>query len=301
MINHKGIWGLIEKKEGVIVSRELSPTATAVYTKKETPLFEKPEEGAQKLPKTLPENTSYWLDYKLGAFYLVFLEGEITFAHEKNFKVVGSNELLQAREVYVEKEQDLLDFPLGDYGKKIGALAGNQSVTVLYENSDYYYVQFEEQKGFILKNQTWEMDEVVTGKNYYLLVNKGDFSITVYEADENHEKTQEVARTITTALGKRTTPTPTGEFLLEGKEDWHYFGLSYAPFAIKYAPGKYLHGPLYASRNIGSLKVGSLASFGTNATGGCLRMPYEDILWLYFHVVDGQTPMEVVNGMDEDV
>ncbi len=299
LIYQNGAWGLIEKEQGKIISKKLSAHAKAVYANKETFLYEKPDRKAGRLEKTLPKNSPLWVDYELGDFYLLFIEEEMIFVLVEDFETVGVNEPLTAREVYIEKEQTLLDFPLEGYGNKKGAIQGNQLVTLLQKNGEYYYIQYEDQEGFVKKNQVWELDEVVSGSNYYLFVNKEDFTITVYRADEKGQRTQEVVRTITTALGKRTTPTPTGIFVLGEKKPWHFFTTSYAPFAITYTSGKFLHGPLYAAKSTRALKVASTASFGTNATGGCLRIPYEDSLWLYFHTVSGETPMEIVNGVVE--
>jgi lipoprotein-anchoring transpeptidase ErfK/SrfK len=128
---------------------------------------------------------------------------------------------------------------------------------------------------------------------YYLVLKKSEHTLTVYAADRKGGHTNEVFRTITTATGKRTTPTPTGKFTLTTREAWHFFGKSYAPYAIKYANGKYLHGPLYKKQDVTTMVASSALDIGTDATGGCLRMSFVDIKWIYENCGEG-TILEIV-------
>jgi lipoprotein-anchoring transpeptidase ErfK/SrfK len=131
--------------------------------------------------------------------------------------------------------------------------------------------------------------------DYYLFLNKSTHTLTVYRADENGRRTDTVVRSITTAIGKRSTPTPSGKFTLTTRETWHSFGSSYAPFAVRYASGKYLHGPLYKSKDIDTVISSSVSGIGKNVTGGCLRMSYTNIKWIYDNCISG-TILEIVNG-----
>lgn len=130
---------------------------------------------------------------------------------------------------------------------------------------------------------------------YYLFANKAANSLTVYLTDASGRRTDQVVKRFTIGIGKRSTPTPVGRFKLGGKEQWHFFGKSYAPFAIKYASGKYLHGPLYRSKDTSTLISSSLSGVGDDVTGGCLRMRYDDMKWIYDNCMSGTT-LEIVNG-----
>ncbi|MDL2318603.1 L,D-transpeptidase [Eubacteriales bacterium OttesenSCG-928-A19] len=137
--------------------------------------------------------------------------------------------------------------------------------------------------------------DYVSPGQYYLLLDKSRYLLSVYATDGLGNRSDVPLRSVVVAIGKRTTPTPVGVFSLGEKEQWHYFGPSYSPFAIRYASGKYLHGPLYHARNEGSLNTARLADFGTMATGGCIRMPYEDARWIYENCPPG-TKLEIING-----
>lgn len=136
-------------------------------------------------------------------------------------------------------------------------------------------------------------------QKYYLHVNKASRQLTIYLADSRGNRTDAIYKVITVAIGKRTTPTPSGLFILGGKEEWHYFGPSYAPYAISFGRGgrsPYLHGPLYREKDVNTVYANRLSDFGQMATGGCVRIPYEDIQWIYQNCESGDTVLEIVNG-----
>lgn len=136
-------------------------------------------------------------------------------------------------------------------------------------------------------------------QKYYLHVNKASRQLTIYLADSRGNRTDVIYKTITVAIGKRTTPTPSGLFILGSKEEWHYFGPSYAPYAISFGRGgrsPYLHGPLYRQKDVSTLNTARLSDFGKMATGGCVRIPYDDIQWIYQNCESGDTVLEIVNG-----
>ena len=92
---------------------------------------------------------------------------------------------------------------------------------------------------------------------------------------------------------------PTGVFTLSNREKWHTFGSTgYARFALKYASGVYMHGPLYYTKNIFNINPryydGDHYIGGANS-GGCLRMVVKAIRWIYEKCPDG-TKLKIVNG-----
>lgn len=132
-------------------------------------------------------------------------------------------------------------------------------------------------------------------QQYYLYLDKGQRLLTIYYADALGNSTGQVYNMVTVAIGKRTTPTPSGTFTLSTQERWHDFGASYAPYAIKYTDGRYLHGPLYAQRDESTIIQSRLGDFGKMATGGCVRMPYDIAEWIYLNCNEG-TMLKIVNG-----
>ena len=86
------------------------------------------------------------------------------------------------------------------------------------------------------------------GLPYYLYVEKGSFTLTIYEKDENGEYTK-VFRTYRIAHGGNKTPAGTytlgGE---EARERWHDFpDGGTVQYATRYEGRLYIHSPLYAT------------------------------------------------------
>ena len=134
---------------------------------------------------------------------------------------------------------------------------------------------------------------------YYLFLDKSLFTLFVYTANENGQKTDTLVRSIPVAIGKRSTPTPVGIFTLGEKEDWHDFTHTSAPFCTAYTNGRYLHGPLYEQHNFDTLCEYSLEDIGHMRTSGCLRMAYDDAAWLYFNCLSTETTLEIVNKAED--
>ena len=132
-------------------------------------------------------------------------------------------------------------------------------------------------------------------QQYYLHLNKSSRVLTIYYADAQGYPTDRIQNAVFVAIGKRTTPTPSGTFVLGTRERWNDFGRSSAPHATEYTDGRYLHGPLYAQKNEATLLHEKLNDFGETVTGGCLRMPYDTAMWIYENCGAG-TVLRIVNG-----
>ncbi|MCR5808263.1 MAG: hypothetical protein K6G56_01735 [Clostridiales bacterium] len=134
---------------------------------------------------------------------------------------------------------------------------------------------------------------------YYLYYEKGSATLTIYEIGEDGYYSK-VYKTYRTAY--HPTKTPVGTFTLGGdsaREKWHAFGShGFARFAVKYASGVYLHGPLYWTKDPNDLNVdyydGDHYIGGPNS-GGCLRMVVEAIRFIYENCPEG-TKLKIVNG-----
>lgn len=131
---------------------------------------------------------------------------------------------------------------------------------------------------------------------YYLYVEKGSYTLTIYEMDEFGEYTK-VYKTYRISHGGNKTPT--GTFTLGETERWHNFpDGGTVQYAVRYHARLYIHSPLYAEENAGKMWPkyydGELGIGGSN-TGGCLRMVTEASRFIYENCPAGTT-LEIVNG-----
>ena len=132
---------------------------------------------------------------------------------------------------------------------------------------------------------------------YYLYVEKGSFTLTIYEraSDGTYSK---VYKTYRIAHGGNKTPA--GSFTLSGdRERWHEFpDGGFVQFATRYHKRLYIHSPLYGEENNGYMWPkyydGELG-IGKESTGGCLRMVTEAARFIYENCPEG-TVLEIVNG-----
>lgn len=138
-------------------------------------------------------------------------------------------------------------------------------------------------------------DFPVNSSPYFILVEKGSHTITIYAKDENGKYTREV-RTYLTATGRTSSLTPIGLFKVGAKEKWHTWGTaSYSPYCTKYYGGLFFHGPIYTAQNFGSLKENSVAGIGTNASSGCMRTSAQAAYFIYRYCPSG-TYVKIVSG-----
>ena len=130
---------------------------------------------------------------------------------------------------------------------------------------------------------------------YFVYVEKGSHTITIY-AKDSHGKYTTAVRTYLTATGRTASLTPVGLFSVGGKEKWHRWGNnSYSPYCSKYYGGLFFHGPLYTKKNFGSLKENSVSAIGTNASSGCMRTSAQAAYFIYAFCPSG-TYVKIVNG-----
>ena len=132
---------------------------------------------------------------------------------------------------------------------------------------------------------------------YYLYVEKGSYTLTIYKADDRGEYTEVVAAYRIAHGGNKT---PAGSFTLGGdRERWHEFpDGGFVQFATRYHKRLYIHSPLYGEENNGYMWPkyydGELG-IGKESTGGCLRMVTEAARFIYENCPEG-TVLEIVNG-----
>ena len=299
LVKVDGEWGYV-KRNGVKTLKETRLAApVAAYALKGTPLKAAPFATSQTLT-ALAGDTPLWLSATLGGYAALTADGFSGYIDADTLQTVGVSQSVRTYEAYADSAVYLLDFPSERSGRRVAMIPGNSLVKTSVHVGGYAYVAYGSSKGYAPLSALCSLDALFADKasdRYIIFIDKSTFLLSVYAASPDGSKTGEAIRKATVALGKRTTPTPTGTFTLGKRERWHYFGPSYAPFAIYYAPGRYLHGPLYYSAGENALNRARLKDFGTMATGGCVRMPYEDILWIYCHCNENNTTVEIVNGI----
>lgn len=137
------------------------------------------------------------------------------------------------------------------------------------------------------------------GLPYYLYVEKGSFTLTIYEKDGNGEYTSVYA---TYRIAHGGNKTPAGTYTLGGestRERWHDFpDGGTVQYATKYEGRLYIHSPLYATADPMQMwpkYYNGEKGIGLESTGGCLRMVTEAAKFIYENCPAGTT-LEIVNG-----
>lgn len=130
---------------------------------------------------------------------------------------------------------------------------------------------------------------------YYLYLEKGSFTLTVYARGEDGSYTQAV-KSFLVAIGKGAK-TPTGVFTLSDRERWHSFGAdqAYTQYAVRYEGRLFIHAPLYRREDVHSMYNNTYREIGTAVTAGCIRTATEAARWIYENCEEG-TRLEIVNG-----
>ena len=129
---------------------------------------------------------------------------------------------------------------------------------------------------------------------FYIYVEKGSYSLTVFAKDADGRHTTPL-RTFPTAIGRARLLTPTGVFYKGGAEDWHSWGSTYSPYASEFYPGLYVHGPIYRGTAFSEVIISSVDQIGSAASSGCLRTTAEAAYFVYAHCPAG-TPIHIVEG-----
>jgi len=239
-----------------------------------------------------------------GAFGLVTFGGVTGYVDMRRFEEQTASAAQTAQSVqtaqtnlanlaYVPAQTRALSLPNAMFGKTLALIMENTLLTPEGEEGGFYRITLDDGTAAYVEKAALQFEPDACPTAYRLVMTLSDYTLRVYEADEKGRSTGTLVREILCAVGKRATPTPTGTFTLTTRQEWHSFTLSYAPFAIEFTKRRYLHGPLYAQTDTATLIESRDGEYGEKTTGGCLRMPYEDILWLYYHIRSGETVLEV--------
>jgi hypothetical protein len=137
-------------------------------------------------------------------------------------------------------------------------------------------------------------DFEISDSPFYIYVEKGSFSMTVFMKDENGLYTVPL-KTFPTAIGRANRMTPTGVFHKGRTELWHSWGNAYSPYVSAYYAGLYVHGPLYAQKSFPTLYRNMASQIGSAASSGCLRTTAQAAYFVYEHCPEG-TAIHIVDG-----
>jgi lipoprotein-anchoring transpeptidase ErfK/SrfK len=139
--------------------------------------------------------------------------------------------------------------------------------------------------------------EVTPEERYYILVDKEDFSFSIFTYDENMEYTNVIA-TYPCALGRSARMTPVGKFEISSKGDWKTWQTGeFSPYYTRYTSGLYIHGSLYSKKSYDTMIADYYQRIGTKHTGGCIRTTLEASRWIYYNCPAG-TVVEIVASSD---
>ncbi|MBR1585412.1 MAG: L,D-transpeptidase family protein [Clostridia bacterium] len=294
LVEWDGVYGFVPRKEAKEPPKAQEVAAVYTVLDATTTFFRVPLKGAEA-DFSLPGERAMILNRKAGEFYALEWNRQVYYVPEMQVKSLGTAVKAKAEEGYADESITLWDFPDPDRAQAVGAVKQGSICAMNYGMNGYVQVTFGGVTGF-----AEESAFTYPGGNgrdrYYLFLNKATRELTVYKANRKGERTDEAVLRVVVAIGKLTTPTPSGIFTLSSRERWHYFGPSYAPYAVTYTKDRYIHGPLYTAKRESAIVTSRLADFGKMATGGCVRTPYDEVQWIYFHCPSG-TKLEIVNGV----
>lgn len=133
---------------------------------------------------------------------------------------------------------------------------------------------------------------------YHLVVNRRTNTVTAYTYDDSKNYTVPVRAMVASCGTGGDDITPTGEFALYFKEEWHaLFDNVYGKY-VTGIDGPYLfHSVPYESfGDSASLETDEFNKLSANASQGCVRMMVSDVKWIYENC-PLNTPVKII---DED-
>lgn len=169
-----------------------------------------------------------------------------------------------------------------------------------YVNSSMYYVKAD---GTIATNTTIDgihigpngavidpfgMDRVARGRDsytrYLILVSKSHHRVNIYKGSKGNWIC--IRRNIPCTIGKSSTPTKSGNFMLSIRSERAYgykdFKGATAFYATRINAGNFFHSILYklGSRNPATAKIKD-AKLGQNKSNSCVRLPLDDAKFIW--------------------
>lgn len=300
---YNGIWGIIAQKNMQKLKAQKLPVALAAVLPKGARLQLEPIADGQTSGETVAEDTPIWVHETVNGHVAMALEGEMLFASYSDLRLLDELQKVTPYEGYVEVGAALLDFPDPQVGAKVGDAPANSLVKISAQNHEYAMIEKDGAKQFIALKDMVSLDALFDDpdqlENYYILLDKAKRELTVFLADEQGNPTDTVLQQAKVAIGRRTQPTPVGVFKLSLRQRWRSFPPRFAPFVIQYTAWNrklFIHGPMCFHPDDDTISQNALLEFGQQKTSGCIRVPYDMMLWIYCHCGPDNTVMEVVGG-----
>jgi hypothetical protein len=225
-----------------------------------------------------------------------------SYVHIGAVDILASDAPVRPHKVVLDQALPMYSLPDEARGRVLAALDAGEQVEVIGFARYFLLLRARGMEGYVVGKT------LKTHETRYLpdsdpppceiLVNKADFSVSLYALDAQGQRGGEPVIRGIAALGKRSTPTPSGRYPLGLKQRWVRFSQSQAPHGITYLRGRYLHGIPCNGPDEAEVTDWGLQELGTPATGGCVRMTFDLAAYLYFNCPSYQTIMEVVNGLE---
>ena len=298
LVSDGGRWGFVDKRLALVLTEGEAMNQTAAVTVRETELIA-PDGGRV----TVPEGEKLFLTAMSGQFYQADRQGARVWLDADSVRLVGSDIPVTRYKRHPNREVVLMDFPDRALADTAATFPPGTELTVLAVNRCYMRVTdgtvtgYATQEG-LLTAETQGMPADENEPRYELELIKSTFKLSVYALDENGQRTGKPVIQGRVAIGKRTTPTPSGRFLLGFKERWHRFSMTFTPFTTTYISARYIHGLPAQHRNPSTTVAALAAELGQAVTGGCLRSPNALARFIYFHCPSYQTYLTVKNAPD---
>lgn len=232
---------------------------------------------------------------------LWFQTADGAYVHRNQVRIIGSDAPVTRHTVNATAGLVMLFLPDEELGQPLLTLEEGTPLEVIGFSRTYLLVRAQGLEGYVKGRglTTYETRHLPDEDPpaYEILVNKSNLMVSVYRLDENGQRVGEPIRSQIAALGKRSTPTPSGRYVLGFKQRWVRFTHTQAPHGITYLRGRYLHGIPCYGQDERLISEWGRPELGTFATGGCVRMEFDFASFIYFNCPSYTTVMEVVNGI----
>lgn len=125
----------------------------------------------------------------------------------------------------------------------------------------------------------------IAKKIYYIKVNLGANTVTIYQEDENGEYTDPI-KAMVCSTGVATPKS--GKYKTSYSYRWReLFGAVYGQYAVRIHGNILFHSVPYTRMYPDTLEYEEYDKLGTSASAGCVRLTVKDAKWIYDNVATG--------------
>ena len=136
------------------------------------------------------------------------------------------------------------------------------------------------------------------GRPYFIMVNRAQSTVTVYELDEDGYYTVPVKAMIC-STGREGHATPAGTYGIGGRWPWlHMIDGSYGQYATQISGNILFHSVCYTERAPSTLMTEEYNGLGAPASLGCVRLQTVDAKWIYDNCARG-TKVVIYDNADD--